>query len=155
MPHHAGRPVALTQRVTRHGACNAPTRTPQVGLVYREALDASSLLLRGCTLRKTEWVIGAVVFTGERARRRVAHGRPLRGERATRPGQAASAALTQPPAAIPNHNASHNTHAISPPTPPHPHTHAPTHTRTHQARTPRSCATCCPRRARSRASSAP
>eukprot|EP00879_Flechtneria_rotunda_P018151 GHRR01019038.1.p1 GENE.GHRR01019038.1~~GHRR01019038.1.p1 ORF type:complete len:996 (+),score=380.83 GHRR01019038.1:1183-4170(+) len=36
----------------------------QVGLVYREPLSASSLLLRGCTVRKTEWVIGAVVFTG-------------------------------------------------------------------------------------------
>jgi len=33
--------------------------------VSREALDASNLLLRGCTLRKTEWVIAAVVFTGE------------------------------------------------------------------------------------------
>jgi phospholipid-translocating ATPase/phospholipid-transporting ATPase len=28
-------------------------------------LDASNLLLRGCTLRKTEWVIGVVVFTGK------------------------------------------------------------------------------------------
>jgi magnesium-transporting ATPase (P-type) len=36
----------------------------QVGLVSRDALDASNLLLRGCTLRKTEWVIGVVVFTG-------------------------------------------------------------------------------------------
>ncbi|WIA18543.1 hypothetical protein OEZ85_009989 [Tetradesmus obliquus] len=36
----------------------------QVGLVYREPLSASNLLLRGCTLRKTEWVIGAVIFTG-------------------------------------------------------------------------------------------
>jgi magnesium-transporting ATPase (P-type) len=35
----------------------------QVGLVSRDALDASNLLLRGCTLRKTEWVIGVVVFT--------------------------------------------------------------------------------------------
>jgi hypothetical protein len=40
------------------------TRLPQVGLVYRDGLDASNLLLRGCTLRKTEWVIGVVVFTG-------------------------------------------------------------------------------------------
>lgn len=37
----------------------------QVGLVSRDARDASNLLLRGCTLRKTEWVIGVVVFTGE------------------------------------------------------------------------------------------
>lgn len=30
----------------------------------REGLDASNLLLRGCTLRKTPWIIGAAVFTG-------------------------------------------------------------------------------------------
>lgn len=36
----------------------------QVGLVWRDGLDASNLLLRGCTLRKTEWVIGVVIFTG-------------------------------------------------------------------------------------------
>ncbi|CAD7702859.1 unnamed protein product [Ostreobium quekettii] len=30
-----------------------------------EGLDASNLLLRGSTLRKTEWIIGAVVFSGE------------------------------------------------------------------------------------------
>lgn len=40
------------------------TTNKQVGLVSRDALDASNLLLRGCTLRKTDWVIGAVVFTG-------------------------------------------------------------------------------------------
>jgi hypothetical protein len=33
--------------------------------VYREPLSASNLLLRGCTLRKTEWGIGAVIFTGQ------------------------------------------------------------------------------------------
>jgi hypothetical protein len=38
----------------------------QVGLVWRDGLDASNLLLRGCTLRKTEWVIGVVIFTGGR-----------------------------------------------------------------------------------------
>eukprot|EP00210_Caulerpa_lentillifera_P009522 g9080.t2 len=30
----------------------------------REGLDVSNLLLRGCTLRKTEWIIGVVVFAG-------------------------------------------------------------------------------------------
>ena len=30
----------------------------------REGLDASNLLLRGCTLRKTAWIIGVVVFAG-------------------------------------------------------------------------------------------
>lgn len=49
-----------------HVAVN-PTRAGlQVGLVYRDGLDASNILLRGCTLRKTEWVIGVVVFTGTR-----------------------------------------------------------------------------------------
>lgn len=32
-----------------------------------DPLDAANLLLRGSTLRKTEWVIGVVVFTGEHA----------------------------------------------------------------------------------------
>lgn len=43
-----------------------PVPAHQVGLVSRDGLDASNLLLRGCTLRKTEWVIGVVVFTGAR-----------------------------------------------------------------------------------------
>jgi magnesium-transporting ATPase (P-type) len=30
----------------------------------RSHLDASALLLRGCTLRKTQWVLGIVVFAG-------------------------------------------------------------------------------------------
>ena len=30
----------------------------------RESLDASNLLLRGSTLRKTQWVMGVVVFSG-------------------------------------------------------------------------------------------
>ncbi|KAI8466535.1 MAG: hypothetical protein J3K34DRAFT_524465 [Monoraphidium minutum] len=36
----------------------------QVGLVSRDPLDAHNLMLRGSKLRKTDWVIGAVVFTG-------------------------------------------------------------------------------------------
>ena len=30
----------------------------------RDALDVANLLLRGCTLRNTEWVIGLVLFAG-------------------------------------------------------------------------------------------
>ena len=30
----------------------------------RDPLDAANLLLRGCTLRNTEWAIGLVVFAG-------------------------------------------------------------------------------------------
>lgn len=30
----------------------------------KEMLDISNLVLRGCTLRKTEWIVGAVVFAG-------------------------------------------------------------------------------------------
>lgn len=30
----------------------------------RDPLDVANLLLRGCTLRNTEWVIGLVVFAG-------------------------------------------------------------------------------------------
>lgn len=30
----------------------------------REGLDVSNLLLRGCTLRKTEWILGIIVFAG-------------------------------------------------------------------------------------------
>eukprot|EP00210_Caulerpa_lentillifera_P009184 g8756.t1 len=31
---------------------------------HRVGLDASNLLLRGCTLRKTDWILGVVVFAG-------------------------------------------------------------------------------------------
>lgn len=30
----------------------------------RDALDVANLLLRGCTLRNTDWVIGLVLFAG-------------------------------------------------------------------------------------------
>ena len=30
----------------------------------RDALDVANLLLRGCTLRNTDWVIGLVIFAG-------------------------------------------------------------------------------------------
>lgn len=30
----------------------------------RIGLDANNLLLRGCTLRKTDWICGLVVYTG-------------------------------------------------------------------------------------------
>lgn len=33
--------------------------------VTKHPLDASNLLLRGCILRKTDWVVGVVVFTGK------------------------------------------------------------------------------------------
>lgn len=30
----------------------------------KEVLGISNLILRGCTLRKTDWIVGAVVFAG-------------------------------------------------------------------------------------------
>jgi hypothetical protein len=59
-----------------------------------EPLDSSHLLLRGCTLRKTEWVIGAVVFTGERVGGGAGGGQAEIGlvDVAAAPGGAAAAA---------------------------------------------------------------
>jgi phospholipid-translocating ATPase len=37
---------------------------PRTGAAHNDAVTIDELLLRGCTLRNTDWVIGLVVFTG-------------------------------------------------------------------------------------------
>ncbi len=47
----------------RQSLSRGPSPEP-VGRLSRDPLDVQNLLLRGSTLRKTEWVTGVVVFTG-------------------------------------------------------------------------------------------
>jgi phospholipid-translocating ATPase len=47
-----------------HAVLRYKDSTGQTGEEKAEALSINDLLLRGCTLRNTEWVIGLVAFTG-------------------------------------------------------------------------------------------